>query len=159
MKHIASIITILTFTTIGFSQKIKLTDKKELIKELDNKEFNVGPYGKMIMYYDDFDKDFNKLKFNVEFMPASSDKKKKIKLATDIVFMDGFYNPSYMTSFTLGKPGGSLMNEGYAFPTNFILFENGELYYADKTSLSMTEFIKAITTKATIQSPKYVLCK
>lgn len=158
MKNII-LLTTLLISSIGFSQKINLTDKEEVIKQLNKKEFNVGKYGKMILFYDDYDKDFKTLKFKVEFTPASNDKKsKKIKLATDIFVMDGFYNPSYMTSFVL-KTAGALMNENYEFPTMFLLFENGELYFADKINISMEDYIKLITKETVIKTGNYVLCK
>ena len=153
------LVPLLFILSIGYSQKINLTDREELIKNLDKKEFNVGQYGILTMFYDDYDKDFKTLKFKVEFLPASNEKKsKKIKLETDIFLMDGFYNPSYTISIALKTPG-TFVNENYNFPTIFMLFENGELYFKDKTNLSMEDCIKLIKDGSIGSPSKFILCK
>jgi hypothetical protein len=71
---------------------------------------------------------------------------------------DGFYSPDYVKSFSL-KTSGSYVNDKYNFPTNYNLFENGEMYYVDKPNISMDEYIRAITTGQFISSAKNLLCK
>jgi hypothetical protein len=113
----------------------------------------------MVIKYDDYDKAFNAMKFKVEFTPTSSEKKpKKIQLETMIFENDGFYSPDYIKSFSL-KTSGAYVNDKYNFPTNYNLFENGEMYYVDKPNISMDEYIRAITTGQFISSAKNVLCK
>ncbi len=150
---------IILCSTLCKAQKIDLSNKDQIIDHLNKKEFTVGEYGKMLIKYDDYDKAFNALKFKVEFTPTSAEKKpKKVQLEVMIFENDGFYSPDYVKSFSL-KTSGAYVNDKYNFPTNYYLFENGDLYYVDKPNLSMEDYIKSLTAGEFVKSPKSFLCK
>jgi hypothetical protein len=75
-----------------------------------------------------------------------------------MIRLDDFSFPKYVRTITLSE-ANSYTTLNINAPTIFQLFENGEIYYQEKTSISMAEYINSITSgKAFINSPTYKLC-
>ncbi len=150
----------LSISTITNSQKILLSDESSVKSFLDDKQFTVGEYGTIKFKYTSYEKDFGMLKFNVEYLIPGGKKGKKIAMVADIMIkLDEFYSPSYVRFLSM-KSGNSFTQLNYNLPTNFQLFENGELYFQDRTTISMTDYLNAIKTgKYSINAGEYKLCQ
>jgi len=155
------IILFLFFFNLGFSQQINLSDKEDLVKFLNNKEFNVGNYGKIIFDFDKYEKNFNMVNFKVTYEIQGNKKPKKIKLYAKVYLSDDSFNSfGYVRDIKLTKEESVFFDEPYPFPTIFLLFENGELYYRDKNSMTMNQYIDVIKKGGDwkFNIPKYYLC-
>ena len=72
--------------------------------------------------------------------------------------LNEFSFPTYVRSITLSDPN-SYTSLKINAPINFMIFENGELYYQDKTIISMDEYLNSIVTgKPLISSPGFKRC-
>ena len=150
----------LFYSTIAFNQQIDLADEKSLRTFLDDKQFTVGNYGSIKFKYTGYDKDFGNVKFDVEYTIPGEKKPKKIAFKADITIKwDEFYLPKYARFFSL-KNTNSFAQIFYNVPTNFELFENGELYYQDRTTITMEEYLKARKGgEYSIKAAPFKLCK
>ena len=161
MKKMKKLIVLLVLlvSNLTYSQELILADESSVKSFLDDKQFTVGEYGTIKFKYVSYVKDFGMLKFNVEYLIPGGKKGKKIAMVADIMIkLDEFYSPSYVRGFSM-KSGNSFTQLNYNLPTNFQLFENGELYFQDRTTLSMTDYLNAIKTgKYSINAGEYKLC-
>ena len=140
------------------AQQINLDDKDDIVDLLSKKEFKVGEYGKVVFKYDEYDKKTASVKFKVDFYPANRSKKnRKVELTASIVQHDGFYIQNYYREISL-IDSDLFFNQKYDFPTRYLLFENGELYYMDKIEIPMKDYIKMIMNGQTAGTPRYKLC-
>lgn len=146
-------------STVAFNQSIKLSDENSVKTFLDNKQFNVGSYGSIKFKYVSYEKDFGTIKFNVEYSIPGEKKPKRITLNTDIMIkLDEFYATSFVRGFSL-KSMNSFSQINLNLPTNFELYENGELYYQDKTTMTMNEYLEARKNGGfSIKAAAYKLC-
>lgn len=160
MKNI--ILTLLSFisTTVVFSQIINLSNAESVKEFLDDKKFTVGNYGTITFNYKEYDKDFNRLKFNVIYEVPSQKKPKKIIFETDVMLTwDEFTFPTFVRPIGLTVPG-VLYLPNYNIPLFFDLYETGELYYMDKPEFNMQDYIESKINGNFIRlTGPYKLCK
>ena len=132
--------------TLIFSQKIDLSEEKSVKSYLNGKKFTVGDYGTVEFEYDTYDKEFGRIKFDVEYKISGEKKPKKIKLKAEIFIKYNDFNmPKFVRPFSLSYPESPYV-ESFSFPTNFELYENGELYYQERTSITMEDYLKSRTS-------------
>lgn len=140
---------------IGFSQTLDLTSETSIREFLNDKEIKVGEYGTIRFTYDKYNRDFGSIDFKILYQLTE----KTIPLKANIfIHLDEFGFPKYVRSITLSYPNSNeFLNIGA--PTFFQLFENGEIYYQDKTTMSMQDFINSITSgRAFVSTPIFKLC-
>lgn len=143
------------FSVFVHSQSLDLSSDQSVREYLNEKSFRVGEYGEITFVYEKYDREFGSLEFKVSYQT----KEQTIPLKARVLLMlDDFSFPGYVRSVILSSQNLTsplLINA----PTIFQLFSNGELYYQDKSTLSMGEYIESITTGKTIlKSPIYKLC-
>lgn len=137
------------------SQTIDLRSENSIREFLNDKEIKVGEYGIIRFTYDKYTREFGSLDFKVLYM--LSDREIPLK-ANMMIYLDDFSFPNYVRAITLSDPN-SYTPININAPTIFQLFENGEIYYQDKTTMSMADYINSITSgKTFINSPTYKLC-
>jgi hypothetical protein len=164
MKKIIKTIFILTlFFTVNSvtAQKIDLTNKDALISFLEKKIFEVGNYGEIEFKFENYNKDFLTLDFEVEYTIKTDKKPKKYKLWTSIILTNGeFYIPDYNKSIMLSEKQ-SIRSLRAQFPTMFELLNNGELYFVDKSTISFDDYYNKTIKGGDLNygKRKYVLCK
>ena len=144
--------TIYFFT---YSQNIDLSSENAIREYLNDKEFKVGNYGKVQFIYDKFNRDFGSIDFRVLYQ--ISDQTIPLK-ASIFLNVDNFYSPKYFKAIIISdtNPYKSL---NLGVPTIFQLFENGALYYQEKTTMTMDEWIGALSSgKANVNVPLYKKC-
>ena len=146
--------------THGFSQMVNLSDHKSVKEFLNKKEFKVGDYGKIKFTFLKYDKDFGSLQFNVLYTINTQSKPIKKLMQCDVfVESNSFVLPNFMRGITL-RNGSSMKMLNINAPSNFQLFENGELYYQDRAEIDMDEYIENITSgKYSLGAAPYKLCK
>jgi hypothetical protein len=159
MKKLVVLLGLL-YSTVAFNQTIKLSDENSVKSFLDDKQFTVGNYGSVKFKYVSYEKDFGTMKFNVEYSLPGEKKPKRIALSTDIMIkLDEFYSTSYVRGFSL-KSMNAFSQLNLNIPTNFELYENGELYYQDKTTMTMNEYMEARKTgEFSIKTGPYKICQ
>jgi hypothetical protein len=155
MKTILSL-SFLFFQIFAFSQKIDLTSDNAIREYLNEKVFKVGGYGSVQFFYDKYNRDYGTIDFKVFYQ--FSDKSIPLK-ASIYLKSDDFYIPNYFKSITITDVNPyNALNLGA--PTLFQLFENGDLYYQEKTTISMEEWIAAISSgKTNVNIPLYKKCE
>lgn len=144
----------------AFTQIIDLSNEESVKNFLDEKQFVVGEYGTIKFHYSNYDKTFGKIEFNVDYIIPGEKKPRKIMLKADIMIkMDDFVSPSFVRGFSLNIPNSfSILNLNR--PTHFELFENGELYYQEKSNITMSEYLNARkSVDFAIKSAQYKLCE
>jgi hypothetical protein len=160
MKKIFITILLVVSSFMGFTQNIILSSEESLKKFLDDKQFVVGEYGTVTFHYSSYDKTFGKMEFNVEYLIPGEKKPRKILLKADIMLkLNDFMFPSFVRSISLSNPNSFLLLN-LNLPTNFELFENGDLYYQDKLTMTMTDYLNARKSGSfSITAPPYKLCE
>lgn len=154
MRLFVSLFALAIFQSV-LSQTIDLRSENSIREFLNDKEIKVGEYGIIRFTYDKYTREFGSLDFKVLYMLP--DRTVPLK-ANIMIHLDEFSFPKYVRAITLSDPN-SYTTLNINAPTIFQLFENGEIYYQEKTSISMAEYINSITSgKAFINSPTYKLC-
>jgi hypothetical protein len=158
MKKLVVLLGLL-YSTVAFNQTIKLSDENSVKSLLDDKQFTVGNYGSIKFKYVSSEKDFGTIKFNVEYSIPGEKKPKRITLSTDIMIkLEEFYSTSFVRGFSL-KSMNTFSQINLNLPTNFELYENGELYYQDKNTMTMKEYMEARKNgEFSIKAAPYKLC-
>jgi len=140
---------------IGLTQSIDLSSENSIREFLSDKEIKVGEYGSIQFTYEKYNREFGTIDFKVLYQ--LSDRVIPLK-ANMMIHLDDFSFPNYVRAITLSDPNSYTPLNIHA-PTIFQLFENGEIYYQDKTTMSMADYINSITSgKTFINSPTYKLC-
>ena len=142
-----------------FGQKIILNDLESVKGYLDDKKFVVGEYGSITFKYKEYDKDFNQIKFSVFYEVPGQKKPKKLLFETAILLAwDEFTLPSFTRPIVLHVPG-VLYQQNFNIPLFFDLYETGDLYYMDKPTFNMEEYIEAKTSgRFFTKTAQYKLC-
>jgi|GEM_PF-2696245 len=154
MKALLILICLLV-STMAYSQVVNLTSDHSVREFLNEKEIKVGEYGTILFIYDKFEREFGSMDFKVQYQL----KDRVIPLKANIIIdLNEFSFPTYVRSITLSDPN-SYTSLKINAPINFMIFENGELYYQDKTIISMDEYLNSIVTgKPLISSPGFKRC-
>jgi len=154
MKGILFIVVPL-ISWVGFSQKLDLKSENSLREFLNEKEIKVGDYGSLVFYYDKFNRDMGSVDFKVSY--KLPDRTLPLK-ANIMISLDEFSFPNYMRAITLSDPNSyKMLNIGA--PLLFQIFENGAIYYQERTTMTMNDYINSITSgNSHILSPTYKLC-
>lgn len=149
------------FINTFFAQKIDLTNKDAIVSFLEGKTFEVGNYGELQFKFENFNKDFLMLYFEVLFTVKTDKKPKKYKLWTSMILTNGnFYIADYSKSINITEKQ-SMRTLSSDFPTQFELLSNGELFYIDKSNVSFDEYYNKTIKggESNYAKRKYVLCK
>lgn len=154
MRVFFSIVTIVIWQSV-LSQTIDLSSENSIREFLNDKEIKVGEYGTIQFTYEKYNREFGSIDFKVLYRFPD----RAIPLKANIMIrLDDFSFPKYVRAITLSDPN-SYTSININAPTIFQLFENGEIYYQDKTTISMIDYINSITSgKTSINSPTYKLC-
>ena len=154
---LASLIVVNTF----YAQKIDLSSKDAIVSFLEGKTFEVGNYGEIQFSFENFNKDFLALDFEVVFTVKTDKKPKKYKLWTSLILTNGnFYIPDYFKSINLTEKQ-SMRTLSSQFPTQFELLNNGELFFIDKSNVTFDDYYNKTIKGGEFNygKRKYVLCK
>jgi hypothetical protein len=154
MRVFFSIVIIVIWQSV-LSQTIDLSSENSIREFLNDKEIKVGEYGTVQFTYEKYNREFGSIDFKVLYRLPD----RAIPLKANIMIrLDDFSFPKYVRTITLSE-ANSYTTLNINAPTIFQFFENGEIYYQEKTSISMAEYINSITSgKAFINSPTYKLC-
>jgi len=161
MKNIILTLFVFVSITILFGQKITLNDMESVKGYLDERKFAVGDYGTITFKYKEYRKDFNELTFNVIYEVPGQKKPKKLSFETHLSLeWNEFGLPSFTRPLIFVDPG-LLYVPNFNGPYCFDLYETGDLYYMDKPTFNMEEYIDAKTSGLEYPKPKsnpYKLC-
>ena len=159
MKNIIVTLVVVMSTMTLLGQKITFNDIESVKGYLDDKKFVVGEYGTITFKYKEYDKDFNRIKFTVIYEVPGQKKPKKILFETDVLLSwDEFILPSFTRTIVLNAPG-MLYQPNFNIPLFFDLYETGDLYYMDKPTYNMGEYIESKTSgRFFVKTGLYKLC-
>lgn len=150
-KVLMCMLITLKFNTLN-AQIVNLSDGLSVKEYLDGKQVKVGEYGELLFKYDKIDKDFGTINFNVTYIIPGGKKPKKIDFKAKILVQnDDFSSPSFVRGFSLHNDAVDF-TPNYGLPSTFELCENGEIYYRDKLTISMSEYMQAQKSVGLIQS-------
>lgn len=156
----SAIMTVVSFGNL-FAQKLDLSNRKALTEYLDGRQYQISDYGTVRFNYQEYDKILRSIKFVADYNINKGKKTEKHKCEVSLFYYPDPYNIPDGVIFLDIRPKNHLeVEQGFDFPTKFMITNKGELYYMERININSEEYINHIINGTMpARGRTYKLCK